>query len=373
MNKLLIIGALPESITNFRGELIRSIVEKGHLVTAMAADASQPTIDKINSTGATFMPYPIERNGLNPAKDLKTFFSLKKAIKKIKPNTILAYTIKPVIWGGIAARADKKIKFYALITGLGFAFQGKSITRKLITTIVSTLYKLALKNAEAVIFQNKDDLDVFVSRNIVPTTKAHIANGSGVDTNSFLPAISQEANPTFLTIARMLAEKGLRVYAEAARKVKQKYPYANFRLLGAPDPSPDGISIEEVMSWNNENIVEYLGETNDVRPYIAACHIFVLASYYGEGLPRTIIEAMAMGKPILTTDNVGCRETVISGENGFLVPIKDSDALAEKMIWFIEHQQEWQRMSDISRKLAIEKYDVKTINSQMLEIMGLQS
>jgi glycosyltransferase involved in cell wall biosynthesis len=180
------------------------------------------------------------------------------------------------------------------------------------------------------------------------------------------------SSPTFLLIARLLHEKGIREYAQAARKVKKRYPDAVFNLLGPADPSPDGVPLEEVQKWHDQGVIRYLGATNDVRPHLSVCHIYVLPSYYGEGLPRTIIEAMATGRPILTTDNVGCRETVIPGENGFLVPVRDVDALAERMIWFIEHREEWERMGRRSREMAEERFDVRIINRELMGIMGLR-
>lgn len=371
MKKIVLIGALPESLTNFRGRLLQECVEAGYDVFAMAASATEHQVLKLRNMGVTFVEFPVQRNGLNPIKDLKTWWILRKELKKIKPDVVLAYTIKPVIWGGLALLRNKKVKFYALITGLGFAFQGEGLKRKLLKKTVTLLYSSALSRASGIIFQNHDDLDVFLSEGIISADKSHVVNGSGVDTVHFSVEESLEVRPTFITIARLLAEKGLRVYADAAYKVKLKYPEATFRLLGSPDPSPDSIPLAEVKQWSKEGTIEYLGESDDVRPHLAACHVFVLASYYGEGLPRTIIEAMAMGKPILTTDNVGCRETVVVGMNGFLVPIKDSDALAERMIWFIEHQEEWKRLSSFSRNLAVERFDVNKVNSQMLQIMGL--
>jgi glycosyltransferase involved in cell wall biosynthesis len=191
--------------------------------------------------------------------------------------------------------------------------------------------------------------------------------GSGVDLSYFSEAEFPESAPTFLCIARLLGEKGLREYAQAAQIVKQRYPKAEFRLLGPADPSPDRISLDEVNTWGT---IEYLGDTNDVRPYLAVCHILVLPSYH-EGMPRTVLEAMATGRPILTTNAPGCKKTVVQGENGFLVPFRDAEALAERMIWFIEHRDQWQRMGQVSRRMAEERFDVHKINAQLLRIMKL--
>ena len=372
MAKVMVIGALPESLTNFRGDLIRSLVEAGHQVTAMATPASQEQVDAIKALGADFRSFPVQRNGLNPIQDLKTLFSLWRVFRELKPDVVLAYTIKPVIWGGIALRGDRNARFVALITGLGFAFQGKGRLRGALTNAVSSLYRLALGRSLAVVFQNHDDREHFVARRIASPAICNVVGGSGVHLDRFGLRPLAAQGTVFLMVARLLREKGVREYAEAARQVKVRYPEAVFQLLGPEDPSPDGIPINEVQKWQSAGHVEYFGAVSDVRPFLENCHVFVLPSYYGEGLPRTIIEAMATGRPILTTDNVGCRETVISGENGYLVPKANAEALAERMIWFIEHRDQWERMGQKSRQLAEERFDVHKVNRQLIQIMGLE-
>jgi glycosyltransferase involved in cell wall biosynthesis len=335
----------------------------------MSAPASIEQIQKIEALGAQFRSYHVQRNGLNPMRDIQTFFALRKLFHELKPDIVLAYTIKPVIWGGLAARGLKAVSFFALIPGLGFAFQGTGMMRKVLTKTVASFYRASLKNANGVIFQNPENRDEFINRHIARPEKCSVVAGSGVDLLHFSEADFPESAPTFLCIARLLGEKGLREYAQAAQIVKQRYPDAVFRLLGSADPSPDGIPLTEIHEWQNKRFVEYLGVTDDVRPYLYDSHIFVLPSFYGEGLPRSILEAMAVGRPILTTDNVGCKETVVQGENGFLVPVRDAEALAERMIWFIEHRDQWQRMGQASRRMAEERFDVHTINTQLLSIL----
>lgn len=371
MIHVVIIGNVSCSLLNFRGDLIRAVVSSGHRITAMSAPASPEHIQKIEALGTQFRSYPVQRNGLNPMRDIQTFFALRKSLNELKPDVVLAYTIKPVIWGGLAAKGLNGVSFFALITGLGFSFQGTGMMRKALTQTVSLLYRASLKNASGVIFQNNENRDEFINRGITQSKKCSVMAGSGVDLSYFSEAKFLASAPTFLCIARLLGEKGLREYAQAAHIVKQRYPDAVFRLLGSPDPSPDGISLTEIHEWQNKRLIEYLGVTNDVRPYLYDSHIFVLPSFYGEGLPRSILEAMAVGRPILTTDNVGCKETVVQGENGFLVPVRDAEALAERMIWFIEHRDQWQRMGQASRRMTEERFDVHKINAQLLRIMKL--
>ena len=194
-------------------------------------------------------------------------------------------------------------------------------------------------------------------------------NGSGVDLSSFTKNPLSQDN-SFLLIARLLGDKGIREYALAAKIIKKKYPSAVFNLVGPEDPSPDGIPLKEVLAWHDSGIINYHGGANDVRPYIEKANIFVLPSYH-EGMPRTVLEAMAMGRPILTTNVPGCKETVINGKNGWLVEKANADALAQRMIWCIENQGEWQRMGDKSHEMAVEKFDVHKVNQELLKIMGL--
>lgn len=367
--KVIVIGTLPSSLYNFRGQLLQHLKSLGGNVKALASGASPEDVKAVEQLGAGYIDYPVSRSGLNPKEDFKTFKALGAIFKAEKPDVILAYTIKPIIWGALAARCIPSCRFYALVTGLGFAFQKGSWKKNLLMKLVIFLYKTALKRADKVIFQNPDNRQVFIDLEIVPEYKTAIVNGSGVDVRHF-EVKALPLTPKFLLIARLLGDKGIREYIKAANIIKQKYPHALFQLVGPEDPSPDGISLTELIQLNTNHALEYLGGTNDVRPYIEDCSIFVLPSYH-EGLPRTVLEAMATGRPILTTDVPGCRETVVNGENGWLIEKASVDQLAERMIWFIENPQEWQRMADSSRKIAIEKFDVHKVNTELLKIMEL--
>ncbi len=368
--KILLIGALPSSLINFRGELIKLFVSNDHQVIAMASGANNIEIESIEKLGIRYIDYSVQRNGLNPIADMKTFLNLKHVFKKEKPDLVLAYTIKPVIWGGIAARFCPNIKFYGLITGLGFAFQKGSFKRNLLSSIATNLYRLALSKASKVIFQNPDNLQAFLDKNIIVKEQAMRVNGSGVSLEHYCRSRLPDSEPVFLTIARLLGEKGLREYVRAARLVKEKYPSVIFKIVGPDDPSPDGIPVSEVNEWNELGIIEYSGSSNDVRPFINNCHVFVLASYH-EGMPRTVLEAMAIGRPILTTNVPGCKETVINGENGFLVEKANVEQLVEKMVWFIENRARWEFMANKSFELAKERYDVRKVNNDLLNILEL--
>jgi len=365
--KILILGTVPNDLLNFRSELIKDILKKGNEVVASSSKLDPDSASRVKKLGINYESIFLNRHGLSLKGDIKTLADLLKLLKKQNPNLVLAHGIKLVIWGGISARI-RKIPFFALITGLGFAFQGTTFRRKLLTRLVSFLYRVALKNSKAVIFQNEDNRKIFIDKNIVTASKTHIVNGSGVDINKYTFTQISESNLSFLLVSRLLGEKGLREYAEAAKIVKEKFPDVEFKIVGTQDNSLDAIPIEEVMSWSK--YVDYEGPTNDVRPYIKKCHVYVLPSYH-EGLPRSTLEAMSMGRPILTTNASGCKETVDENINGFLVPIGSSKELAKRMIWFVENRDEIKSMGEQSRKIVEKRFDVRKVNKEMLKILEI--
>jgi len=368
IKKIIVIASEPASFFNFRSELIRTISRLKYSVTTISNSMSAQQSSEIASWKCEKETVAFSRNGLNPVTDFKTLFNLFIKFRAIQPDIILAYTIKPVIWGGLASRLYKT-NFYALITGLGFAFQGESFKRKMLGKLVIILYRAALKNSKAVIFQNKDNRNVFIEKGIVAKSKTFVVNGSGVDLENYSVEPPSNSNVSFLCIARLLGEKGLREYAEAAKIVKNKFPNVEFNLVGPEDPSPDAILLSEVNSWSD--YVNYKGPTEDVRPHIKDSHVYVLPSYH-EGLPRSTLEAMSMGRPILTTNAVGCKETVEEGINGFMVSIGSTIQLAEKMIWYIENKHKIQGMGKESRRIVEGKFDVREVNKEMLRVLEIK-
>lgn len=369
MNTVMVIGGLPESLINFRGDLIDSLVARSDRVVAMSAPATEEIRLALKHKGAEFCAFDIRRNGLNPLSDFKILMQLIGMFRKVKPEVALAYTIKPVIWGGLAARFTRT-DFVALITGLGYAFQGEGFKRRCLTWLVRKLYSVSLRSAKVVLFQNKDNAELFIRLGIIEEERICIVNGSGVNIEHYdvvpIPALAPK-QLNFLCVARLLKEKGLFEYAAAAQIVKQCYPEAKFRLVGPLDPSPDAISLKDVETWT---AIDYLGEKKDVRPDLADCHVYVLPSYH-EGLPRSSLEAMSIGRPLITTNAVGCRETVIEGWNGFQVDVGSAQQLADKMIWMIENQDKSEEMGINSRKMVEEKFDVRIVNKQILKAMGI--
>lgn len=372
MSKVLILGAHAESLVTLRGELIKSLVAAGHEVAAMSDHTDAATRSRIDALGVSFRSYPVQRSGTNPSRDLTTFLALRSALFALKPDIVVAYMIKPIIWGGLAMRSlGMAARFYAMINGLGLAFQPGGIKQKVLTGLATHLYHWALFRADKVFFQNQDNRQVFVDHQIVDDRRCVvIKGGSGVNLDHYVVTPLPQSKMVFLTAARLLGDKGLREYALAARIIKVQYPNVNFHLVGTTDPSPDGIPLSEVQAWQASGALQYLGATNDVRPFIEQCHIFVLPSYH-EGIPKTVLEAMAMGRPIITTGVTGCRETVVDGDNGFLVPAKDAPALAHAMEQFILHPEFVEKMGRRSREIAEERFDVNRVNADIMRAMRL--
>lgn len=243
----------------------------------MSSPATPEEIVNIEATGAVFHSFPVQRTGFNPLSDIKTLRTLRQIFSDLQPDIVLAYTIKPVIWSGIALSTLRTTcRFYGLITGLGYAFEGRGFAHGILRFLVTRLYRQALRRAEAVIFQNPDNRDIFVRNKIVSANHCCIVNGSGVDTVRFTSTRLPPEGQRFLLIARLLGDKGLREYAEAAAIVKTRHPDAEFHLVGPTDPSPDGIPLSVVEGWHKDGRIIYHGAAKDVRPYIANCHVYVL-------------------------------------------------------------------------------------------------
>lgn len=364
--KFLLISPKNRTVYNFRGDLIKAFVVKGYEVIVTGPDWTD--VDKIEALGARFVEIPVNKTGTSVTGDLKYKKALTALMKAEKPDVTLGYTIKPVVYGAMAAHAAGVKNINGMITGGGYTFTAKSLKAKLLGTIVRTLYRAGLKRTKHVIFQNEDDLEEFVSRGLVKREKCRIVNGSGVSMERFLPAPLPQQT-TFFMLSRLLKSKGVMEYLEAARLVKAEYPNARFCLLGKYETAmQDAIPKETVEQYIWDGIVERFEETADVRPYYAACSVYVLPSYR-EGTPRTVLEAMAMGRPIITTDTNGCRQTVEDGVNGYLVPIKDPESVADKMRLFLQDPTLAARMGAESLRLCAEKFEVSKVNAEMLRIM----
>jgi glycosyltransferase involved in cell wall biosynthesis len=372
----LLIASFADSVLHFRGPLIDALQARGFVVHVAAPDLAQGSTMRmqLQARGVMVHDIPLQRTGMNPVADLRTLCHLKRLIRTIRPDITLAYTIKPVIYGSLAARLARVPRRYALITGLGYAFTGDDSNdgsrRGLLRSLAQRLYRLALGGVHKVLFQNPDDEALFRKLDILPSaTPSFVVNGSGVDVAAY-SVTPLPTSPSFLLIGRLLGDKGVREYVEAARRIHAMHPQVRFTLVGWIDENPDAITQQELAQWIAEGTLEFAGRLSDVRPAIAACSVYVLPSYR-EGTPRTVLEAMAMGRAVITTDAPGCRETVTDGDNGFLVPVKSVDALVAAMCRFIDEPALMERMGRRSREIAECKYDVHKVNQSMLVQMDI--
>lgn len=378
--KFLMISSFLPSVLNFRGKLLEAIQKKGFEVHIIAPDLALFKVEhkKLEALGYHVHEVTMQRTGTNPIADIKTLGAMYKLIKKIKPDYVLSYTIKPVIYGTLATWLAKVPHRFALITGLGYAFQNveHGSKRSFFQKVVHGLYQQALSHSHKVFFQNPDDLKLFKDLKLLqPNLPTVIVNGSGVNVTNFnvLPfPVNPRNTPklSFLLIARLLGDKGVREYAEAAKLINQQHPEVEFHLVGWIDENPAAIQQTELDTWIADSRLKYWGKLSDVRPAIAESSVYVLPSYR-EGTPRTVLEAMAMGRAIITTDAPGCRETVIQGENGFLVEVKSVTGLVDAMQQFIHKPELIEQMGQRSREIALNKYDVHQVNQHMMTEMGL--
>jgi len=361
------------SLSNFRGLLISALVAKGIEVLAIAPDYDESTRASVRAFGAVPIDCSFSRTGVNPIRDGLDTLRLALLLRHLRPDVTLGYFIKPVIFGTLAAWLAGVPRRVAMIEGLGYVFTSSGgrepVRRKLLRSLVSRLYRFALARAHKVIFLNSDDINEFVGAGLVQEPKVIKLGGIGVDLAEwpFMGPVTQPV--TFLLAARLLREKGIVEYAEAARLVKARHPEVRFVLLGGLDPNPGGLGQPEVQAWVTEGLLEWPGHVA-VKPWLAQTSVFVLPSYR-EGVPRSTQEAMAMGRAVITTNAPGCRETVDEGINGFLVPVRDVPALVNAMLRFVETPALIETMGLESRRLAEDRFDVNKINQRLIEILGV--
>ena len=370
-----VVASYTLSLTNFRLELLKRMVEAGHEVVAFAPEDDETVKADLAKIGVRLVTIPMARTGLNPFHDMATLIALWRHFRRLKPDMIVPYTMKPIIYGGIAARAAGIAERCFLVTGLGYVFSeaGTASKRDAIVRRLSIwLYRIAFRGAKVVFVYNDADIaDICRSRLLKDEALLTLVPGSGIDLDRYAFSKPPSGAPVFLLMARLLKDKGIVEYVEAARILRKKYPGAECQILGDFDPNPAAISRAEIEAWVAEGTLTYLGATRDVRPYLAQCSVFVLPSYYREGIPRSILEAMSTGRAIITTDLPGCRDTVVAGVNGYLVEARNPKSLAEAMGALAENPGLVEAMGRKSRELAQSRFDVHAVNRILLERMEL--
>lgn len=371
--KIIVCSGSARSLILFRRELLRAFIGAGYEVVAMAPDHDQETEDRLKLMGIRFIQLSYARTGMNPLADCLYIRSLATLFKKEQPDRVFAYTIKAMIASGLAARIASVNRVDMLVSGAGYLFaaEPKSIRRSLLRFFTLPLLRRSLGKSRALIFQNGEDVQTYRNYRLISSgTEVLVVGGSGVDLTQFVASAHPENVIRFCMIARLIREKGVEEYVRAAKQLRQRFgSRVECLLVGPTDDTPGSLSGDEIALWSKTGAIRYLGEVRDVRPILADSAVFVLPSFYMEGVPRTLLEAMAMGRALITTDHRGCRETVVDGCNGFLVPVRDEGALYEAMECFVLEPSYIAKMGMESRRLAEKHFDVNQVTDRMMGIL----
>jgi glycosyltransferase involved in cell wall biosynthesis len=373
VSRILVVNGIGDAALTFRGPLLRDLVAAGHeviLSTPRPEQADASVIERgASALGARLVFSPLDRTSLDPRAERRARRHYEELIGSTRPDAVFASNPKPVFHVlPIAARLGVRRRV-AMITGLGYAFIGSSLRARVLRLVACRLYRRALAAATTIVFQNEDDRAELARRGVLPNgTPMVTVGGSGVDLDQFPMRALPEGPARFLMIARLLGDKGVREFAAAARLVRAAHPECSFRLVGWIDGNPAAIRRDELDGWVREGLLTCPGRLDDVRDELAAAHVFVLPSYR-EGMPRSTLEALATGRAVVTTDVPGCRETVIPGENGLLVPPRDPRALAAACERLLGDREALGRMGAASRKLAESRFDVRAVNATLVGLL----
>ncbi|MEQ8235508.1 MAG: glycosyltransferase family 4 protein [Syntrophomonadaceae bacterium] len=366
--KIFMCTVLAEAFYKSRGELITEFVKMGYEVVLAAPEEEDFLAREFPGMPVKYYQICLARTGLNPWQDLKLIGQLREIMRQEKPRLTYAFGgAKAAIYTAIAAAREKVPGNFCMINGLGSIFRGSGFRNSLIGGVMNRLFQYSLAKTNGVLFQNADDLNDFLSRGLVEPEKCSIVNGSGVNLDRFVPAPLPDRT-IFLFVGRLLRDKGVYELVEAARLVKPCHPEAEFWIVGGYDTNPTAVKESEVAAWSEAGLIKYFGRQDDVLPFYQGASVFVLPSYH-EGTPRTCLEAMAVGRPVITTDAPGCKETVLDGETGFLVPVRNSRALAEKIVYFIDNPRTISVMGDRALEFVAKKYDVHAVNRAIIDFM----
>lgn len=367
-----LVTADSETFISFRGYLIETLQKVGIKVAYVGPVVDVATREWLAARNIEISEIPMARNAISPRSDLRMLFDLRRTLRSLAPDAVITMRIKPTVYGLLAAAAAGVHHRFVLVTGLGYAFtEQRGQWRWWITNrIVRSLYRLSMRYATAVAFQNPDDERDFRQWRIlgakVPST---VVGGSGVDVEHYaMTSLPNRAGCLFA--GRLLKDKGIAEFIGAARIVRAALPAAEFLVLGPAETNPAAFPIGDVQAAVREGHISYHGEVKDVRPYIAACQIFVLPSYYREGTPRSTLEAMSMGRAVVTTDVPGCRETVDHGVNGLLIPPRDVRKLADAILELLRDPQRAANMGERGRRLVEQRFEVGKVTGAMLAFYG---
>ncbi|MDB6074445.1 MAG: hypothetical protein JWO89_2085 [Verrucomicrobiaceae bacterium] len=394
--KIVVLTADANTLVYHRGDLIRDLAACGCDVVTSAAEDYPHVTKFVESVGGRHRSIRMVRSRISLTNDLDTFVDMWRLFRSEKPDALFAYTIKSVVYGCVVAAFAGVPRIYALLPGLGFTFvKPTTLKGKIVSFISRALHRFALKRADVIFMQNQDDFELLTDLRILPKgVPAFVTAGSGVNVDEFphVPLAQDKVLAggvvRFALVSRLLISKGVVVFAEAARRIKARHPNAEFHLIGPFDPNPNRVDESQVAQWVAEGLLTHHGMVRDVAGLLKDMHIFVLPTWYREGVPHATLEALSMGRPVITTDSVGARETVSltaqgeaqrkasapvrEGSNGFLVEPQNVDAVVQAMEWYLQHPESIPAHGLESRRLAEEVFDVRIVNALILREMGLQ-
>jgi len=374
--KICLIGTVASSTLNFRKTFIELLVQEGHEVYVFATDYSKKTSSAISALGAQLISYQINRGGLNPFADIKSTIQLKKKIKEINPDIVFSYFSKPVIFGTLAAKLAKVPRIVGMLEGLGYAFtpepqhKKESLKKKLVRAVQIFLYKISFKYLDRIIFLNRDDPVDLLEKHRIKVKNVKILGGIGVDLEKFKPSPPSLDPIRFLFIGRLLAEKGIFEFLQAADIVKKRNPEVEFIVLGAIDKdNPSSLSQNDLDYYKRANIIIHPGHVNNVQEWIEKSSVFVLPSYR-EGVPCSTQEAMACGRAVITTDVPGCRDTIENGINGLSIPPFNPKELSNCFFYLINNQNKIKDFSLASLEKAKKYFDTRIQSKKLLQFIN---
>jgi hypothetical protein len=387
--KVLVLTADANTLIYHRGDLIRDFATQGCEVVTSAAEDYPHVQAFVQGLGGRHVPIRMVRSRVNLFKDWITWLDMFRLFRRERPDALFAYTIKSVVYGCVVARLARVPRVYALLPGLGFTFvKPETFKQAVVQWISKALHRFALKRADVIFMQNKDDVQLFTEMQMLPPgVPVHVTAGSGVNLDEY-PHVPLEQDAElaagrirFVLVSRLLISKGVRVFAEAAQKIKACFPKAEFHLVGPFDPNPNRVTESEVEQWVKEGTLIHHGMVRDIPSLLKMMHVFCLPTWYREGVPHATLEALSTGRAIITTDSVGARECVASvkgqhtgrGSNGFLCPPRDVDAVVSAMHFFLDQPDQVTIMGRASRRLAEEVFDVKIVDQIILRAMNLHA
>lgn len=361
MAKLFIIVNQDSFFLSHRKPVAEAALAQGYDVTIVAQDTGRSA--DIRALGLGFIDLPIDKAGVNPVKEASTFWFLYRLFRREKPDIVHNVGLKAILWGGLAARLAGVKGIVSAVSGLGVLFSPDYPRKGLRKAVTSVLKYIHRKEGVCCIFHNMEDRDVLLQAGVVTESQCFRTMGSGIDLNEYACCPEPtEGKIHILFTARMVEDKGVLVLVEAASRLKDEFADSvDFLLCGGLDTNPKAITKEQLESLCDGTYIKWLGMRSDVLRLLRESHIFAFPSYYKEGLPKSCIEAAAVGRPVVTCDSTGCRDAVEDGVTGFLVPVKDSEALAERLRWLITHPQERKMMGEAARAFAEKTFSIKEV------------